>query len=234
MFTTVHAYVMDETKTTIAVLPGIAVAFLTKFFFFAYVVHHPSGLWLYGLWGVEAMIIVLWAGYVSKISAGKVDFVYCETCDQEAQILFKSPLLNSLPLSNFARMQKLQSELENGAFEAFEALPVARDEIQPDDYSQLILRGCDQCHELYCADLVKVAVKWDGYDLEQATNNGGPVIEHLMLPPTWYTRLRDHFEASDHPSQPMDTDAPVEGGKLVLVVAGTVMLLALCVAVLFL
>lgn len=233
MFTIVHGYVMDDTKVASAVLPGLIVALLTKFFFFAFEFPHLSGVWLYGLWILEALILVLWAGLVSKTSAGKADYVYCEACEQEAQVLFKSPLLNALPLTSFPQEQKLQSDLGNGLYETLEALPVAKYEIQPDDYSQLILRGCDHCQELYCADLVKVVVKWDGYNLEQTENEGNRIIEHLMLPPSWYARLRDHFENSEHPDQPVDTDTPAEGGKLILILVGVTMLAALGIAVLF-
>jgi hypothetical protein len=233
MFTIVHAFVMDDTRTARTVLPGLVVAWLTNFLFFAVQHPHPSGFLLYGLWGVEALILVFWAGFVSKMAAGRADFVFCETCSEEAQVLFKSPLLNALPLKDLPRMQKLRSELEKGVFEALETLPVATEKIQAEDYSQLILRGCDRCHELYCADLVNVAVKWDGFDLEQTANNGSRVVEHLMLPPAWYIRLRDHFETCERPTQPLDTDAPVGGGKLVFLLVGTVVLVALGAAVLY-
>jgi hypothetical protein len=233
MFSIVHAYVMDDTKTASAILPGLLLAVLTRLFFFAFEFPHFSGFWLYALWVLEALILVFWAGSVSKTTAGQADFVFCEACSREAQVLYKSPLLNALPMKDQAGLQKLRLELEKGVFETFETLPVAKEKIQAEDYSQLILRGCDHCHDLYCADLVNVAVKWDGYDLEQNANNNLRVVEHLMLPRVWYTRLRDYFETCEYPVQPIDADAPVGGGKLVFVLVGAAVLLALSAAVLY-
>ena len=233
MLVVVHTYVMDDSKVASAVLPGLVVNLLTRFFFLPSEFPHLSGFWLYALWLLEALILVIWAGAASKSAAGRSDYVFCETCQQETKVLFNSPLLNLIPIKDLQWMQRFRSELEGGNFAQLENLSVAAGKISDDDYSKIVLRGCDHCEDFYCADVVSVAVTWDGYDLEQASNQNTRVIEHLMLPAVWYQRLRVHFEASECPTQPVDTDAPRDGGKLVFFVVGTIVVMAVGAVTLF-
>jgi hypothetical protein len=96
------------------------------------------------------------------MSAGKHDYVFCETCNRLAQVLFKLPLLKTPPKERYEQRQQLQAAPEKGQLEVLEDMPVTTDDIQPGDYARLILWGCDHCHDFYCADVIRVAAKCTG------------------------------------------------------------------------
>ncbi len=213
-----------------------AVAYLTRIFYVAVEFPYFSGPWLYAFWALEAFLTILWTGVSCKAAAGKHGFVFCEKCNREAKVLFKSPLLQPLPDEFGTALMRFRSRLEEGHFDALESLPVAGAVSEPGTFSRLILRGCKKCQNFYCADVAKVEVKWDGddyqdTDLREVDDEDNLIVEHLLLPTSWYVRLRAHFEASTSSVQSA-TDEEGRGWLIIFVVAG-VMVLAMFAVLVF-
>lgn len=202
----IHLHAMAEGQRAMSALLLIGVAYLTRFFYVAVEFPYLSGSWLYAFWVLEAVLMVLWTGVSCKSSAGKHGFVFCETCNSEAQVLFKSPLLKPMPAESSNAIMRFRNRLEEGYFDALESLAVVESIKEPGTFSRLILRGCKRCQDFYCADVAKVEVTWDGddykdSDLREVDDEDNLVVEHLLLPTPVYERLKTHFQASNNSAQ---------------------------------
>jgi hypothetical protein len=232
----IHVYAMAEGKRAMSALLPFTVAYLTRFFYFTVEFPYFSGPWLYAFWILEAFLMILWTGVSCKAAAGKHGFVFCEKCNREAKILFKSPLLQPMPAEFGNAIMRFRNRLEEGQFDALESLAVAGSVREPGTFSRLILRGCTKCQNFYCADVAKVEVKWDSEDyrdtdLREVDDEDNLIVEHLLLPAPWYERLRAHFE--DSTSSVQNAADEGGGGWLVIIVVAGVMVLAMFAAVVF-
>lgn len=202
-FTVVHTYVFEEGKRGQLIFLTILSALFTKFFYVVIEFPNLSGTWLYGLWAVEAFLVVHLIAKTCEETAGKHGFVFCETCNRVSSVLFKSPLLKPLA-SSFAEQARIRAELERGRLSPLEKLTPAGElapngEInEPGEYARLILRGCKVCKNFYCVDIAKVNVKWDDFDVRlreliEEDDEDSLVVEHLLIKPAWYERLKAHW-----------------------------------------
>lgn len=231
----IHFYAIAEGKRAMSALSLYALAYLTKVFYVAVEFPHFSGPWLYAFWTLEAVLMVFWTGITCKAAAGKLGFVYCEKCNREAKVLFRSPLLLPLPAEFSPEITHFRTRLEEGQFDALKELTSAKTVKQPGTFSRLILRGCKKCQNFYCADLANVEVKWDSNyyqdtNLREVDDEDNLRVEHLLLPATWYKRLRTHFQPTDNPQITAKNDG---GGWLVILVVGGVMALGMLAIVVF-
>lgn len=198
VLTLIHTYVFQEGKRGQFAFVTVISAIYTRIFYVTIEFPNFSGAWLYALWIFEAIIIVVWTGDTCKRTAGKHGFVFCDACNHEAAILFKSPLLQPMPTEDNIALSQFRNKLEKGDFKTLEAIPVAGTVTEPGDFSRLILRGCEKCHDFYCADIARVEVKWESnyyqdVDICEIDNEDDLVIEHLLLPTVWYERLSSCF-----------------------------------------
>lgn len=198
VYEVINAYVFEVGKKSQIALLTILVALITKLFTISVEFPGVSGLWLYSLWIVEAIFVVLWSGITSRQLAGKHGFIFCENCKKPAVTLFKSPLLAPIPAAFSDVLTKLQSDFEHGQFQVLPPVVWPNEITEPGDYSRLILKGCDSCDGLYCLDMLRVKVKWDGDHyrdsiLEEIDDEDNPAVEHLLVSQDTYQRLVDRY-----------------------------------------
>ncbi|MEH6403678.1 MAG: hypothetical protein V7750_09930 [Sneathiella sp.] len=201
-FSIIDAYAFEEGKRGQFLALLVLTAFITKIFVFYYEFSNISGFWLYGLWSIEAFWLIGFTAYTCKSKAGKHGFVFCETCNQEASILFQSPLLVKMPNAYGPEMANFRHKLEQGKVKELTSLPVASDPKKAGHYSRMILRGCHKCHDFYCADIATVEVKWDeAYSEEIGTeiiqDDENLLIEHLLITHKQYVQLNSHFKKAE-------------------------------------
>lgn len=231
----IHVHAMAEGNRAMSAFLLIAVAYLTRVFYVAVEFPYFSGPLLYVFWALEAFLMILWAGYSCKAAAGKHGFVFCEKCNREAEVLFKSPLLQPMPAEFSNAIEQFRNRIEDGEFDALANLAVAKAVQEPGTFSRLILRGCKKCQDFYCADIARVKVDWDtedyqNSDLREVDDEDNLIVEHLLLPTPWFKRLRAQSETSTNSDENTTGD---EGGWLVIIVVAAVMAMALFAAVVF-
>ncbi len=196
----VDRWVHPADERTVTLLAVYASAYFWDGLFAYAEIPAPTGLWSYGVWGIEALILILHTGHTCRRAAGRHGFVFCEDCKMEAKVLYRSPLLQALPRDGGAERDAFRAKLEEGRFEALERLPRAEGEIEPGRFARLVLRGCDTCRNLYCADVAEVEVKLHDRFLVEVDNDDALIVEHLLIPREWYERLGSRFgDATDDP-----------------------------------
>lgn len=206
IFKALKTFANSQAKTTQIGLLAFLTAIYTRMLVVIVEVPALSGAWLYGAWILETSIVVLLMGDYCRRAAGSHGYVFCDTCQQETAILYKSPLLRAMPAKDSPALTRFREKLEKGDFSVLENISVAKNVTSSGEFSRLILRGCENCHDFYCADIARVAVKQEvDFDLDLDTDvtddEDDLVVEHLFLPATWFERLSNHFRQKENPSR---------------------------------
>lgn len=127
----------------------------------------PTGVALYAIWGLEALII---AGLCAMTCRANAAAPFCETCQQWAQRVGDKQRLG-VPTD----AQSVQRQLEMGNLAALAELGAPAE----DRFTEATLMDCPQCHAMGFLSLEMVTITVD--KKKNATTRRTPWISNLVL-----------------------------------------------------
>lgn len=140
----------------------------------------PTGVVLYGIWFVEAAIII--GGSVLIATSIIKTKPFCEKCNEWVE---KNELL--VPLNFVDNIEELKLKLEQGDFEALTHLGKA--ETDSCQYTTVTLKHCEQCKEFYLISVWATTITKNQKG-EEKTNNK-EIVNRLIVDQHVYDYLME-------------------------------------------